>query len=126
MKIYIASPLFNTAEQEQIDGIVNYLRSIGNEVYSPKEFQIENAWDMDNKEWGKAVFDEDVKHLRECDKVVAIYNGLYSDTGTAWEIGFAYALNKEIEVIVSDDWMDVSLMVVNSCHNRELIPNYQK
>lgn len=118
MKIYIASPLFHEWEKDEIDILVKYLRDMGNEVYSPKEFEVENAWDIPNAEWGKKVFDEDIKHLRECDKVVAIYYGLKSDTGTAWEMGFAYALGKPVEVInKSEEWEDISLMIANSCIN---------
>jgi len=51
---------------------------------------------MSNADWGKAVFEEDIKAIRECDQVVCIYYGLYSDSGTAWECGFAYGIDKPV------------------------------
>ena len=99
MKIYLASPLFTEFERENVKAVANYLRSKGHSVYVPMEHSIENAWDYPNHEWAQMVFDEDVKAIRECDEVHCIYYGLYSDSGTAWECGFAYALGKPVELI---------------------------
>ena len=42
------------------------------------------------------VFEGDIEELKKADVVVAINNGLRSDTGTAFEIGCAYILKKKI------------------------------
>jgi nucleoside 2-deoxyribosyltransferase len=116
MKVYIASPLFTNYEKEQIKYIVNHYRSNGHEVYSPMEHQIENAWDLPNHEWARKVFKEDIKAINDCDLVVCLYYGLYSDSGTAWECGYAYGINKPVELVdFSND--EVSLMVVQSAKN---------
>lgn len=111
-KIYLASPLFTEYEREQVRLIAKALRADDNEVYVPMEHTIENAWEMSNTEWGKAVFDEDVKAIRDCDQVVCIYYGLYSDSGTAWECGFAYGIGKPV-ILYDAAGDEVSLMVVN-------------
>lgn len=111
-KIYLASPLFTEYEREQVRQIAEALRADDNEVYVPMEHEIENAWSMSNADWGKAVFDEDVKAIRECDQVVCIYYGLYSDSGTAWECGFAYGIGKPV-VLYDAAGDEVSLMMVN-------------
>ena len=116
MKFYLAAPLFNAEEQYNITVAVNHLRNLEYEVYSPMEHTVENAWEMPNHEWAKAVFDEDVRALDECDAVLAIYDGLYSDSGTAWELGYAYAKGKEIYVLVAAHAKQVSLMVANGCY----------
>lgn len=116
-KIYLASPLFTEYEREQVRQIAEALRADGNEVYVPMEHEIENAWSMSNADWGKAVFDEDVKAIRECDQVVCIYYGLYSDSGTAWECGFAYGIGKPV-VLYDAAGDEVSLMVVNGAKAR--------
>lgn len=116
-KIYLASPLFTEYEREQVRQIAEALRADGNEVYVPMEHEIENAWSMSNADWGKAVFDEDVKAIRECDQVVCIYYGLYSDSGTAWECGFAYGIGKPV-VLYDAASDEVSLMVVNGAKAR--------
>ena len=118
MKIYLASPLFTEFERENVKAVANYLRAKGHSVYVPMEHSIENAWDYSNAEWARMVFEEDVKAIRECDEVHCIYYGLYSDSGTAWECGFAYALGKPVELIDQSN-NEVSLMVVNGAKNKE-------
>lgn len=116
-KIYLASPLFTEYEREQVRQIAKALRTDNNEVYVPMEHTIKNAWEMNNAEWGKAVFEEDVKAIRDCDQVVCIYYGLYSDSGTAWECGFAYGIGKPV-VLYDAAGDEVSLMVVNGAKAR--------
>lgn len=116
MKIYLASPLFTEYERKRVQGVASILRDAGHEVYVPMEHKIENAWEMLNSEWAKKVFEEDVKAIQECDKVYCIYYGLYSDSGTAWECGYAYALGKPVHLIDEAN-EEVSLMMVNGAEN---------
>ena len=113
MKYYIASPLFTEYERNRIATLAELLRRNGHEVYVPMEHQSPGAWDMSNEEWGKRVFAEDVKALDACDHVYVLYYGLYSDSGTAWEQGYAYAKGKKITVFNEGNSKEVSLMVVN-------------
>ena len=113
MKIYLASPLFTEEERKNIMHIVTPLRETGNEVYVPMEHTVENAWDLPNHIWAKKVFEEDVKAIREADCVIAITYGMTDDAGTAWEIGFAYGLGKEI-IVVPVNTTTYSLMVCQS------------
>ena len=113
MKIYLASPFFNSAEKARVKKIANIYRNLGHEVYVPMEHQIENAWGLPNHVWGKRVFEEDTKAIRECDKVIAILNyGMSDDAGTCWEIGFAYGINKPVTLFTDNSLQ--SLMVMNS------------
>lgn len=64
----------------------------------------------------KAVFDEDIRALEECDTVVVCYDGLYSDSGTAWEAGYAYAKRKEIFVLCEETAIEASLMMLNGAY----------
>lgn len=52
---------------------------------------IENGEKLTNEEWAREVFDYDVEQIRNADCVLAIYHGHYSDSGTAWELGLAFA-----------------------------------
>ena len=116
MKIYLASPLFTDYERQKVKEWAARLRGCGREVYVPMEHSIENAWELPNYEWAKRVFDEDVKAIQEADEVYCIYYGLYSDSGTAWECGYAYALGKAVRLIDESN-EEVSLMVVNGARN---------
>lgn len=116
MKIYLASPLFTEYEKIHVSDYAAHLRNLGHEVYVPMEHQIEDAWSMPNHVWATMVFNEDVEQIRKCDKVVCLYYGLYSDSGTAWECGFAYGINKPVE-LVDLSGRECSLMVVQGAVN---------
>lgn len=115
-KIYLASPLFTEYERKKVQNVASTLRNTGYEVYVPMEHTIEDAWEMPNCEWANKVFDEDIKAIQEADEVYCIYYGLYSDSGTAWECGYAYALGKAVRLIDESN-EEVSLMVVNGARN---------
>ena len=71
---------------------------------------------MPNQVWGEAVFGVDYTAIQKCDVMVVLNWGMYSDSGTAWECGCAFALGKKvINVCVNPD-SDYSLMMTNGCH----------
>ena len=95
--------------------VINSLKTLTDyELFIPMEHFIPNGENMSNKDWAKEVYTMDKEALENSDIVVAVYNGLYSDTGTAWEIGYAAALNKHILLIVTS--IKVSIMPIN-CAN---------
>lgn len=110
--IYIASPLFTDYERQNVRERAARLRATGHNVYVPMEHQIPNAWDLPNHIWGKRVFEEDVRAIDAADLVLVLYYGLYSDSGTAWEQGYAYAKGKRV-FVVNCGCKEASLMVVN-------------
>ncbi len=113
-KIYLASPFFNENELSVYFQVIKALRSKGYEVYVPQEHEIENAWDYSNNVWGQKVYDEDVKALKSCDVVMVLNFGMYSDSGTAWEAGFAFGIGKEcVQVLCGCDNTTYSLMMIN-------------
>lgn len=124
-KIYLAGPFFKEKEREFVEEIARQLRCSGHEVYVPMEHKIENGENLPNHEWARKVFEQDIKAIDECDKVIAIYSSLYSDTGTAWECGYAYAKGKEVFINVCKEESDSkntiknikSLMVINGSDN---------
>ena len=125
-KIYLASPLFTEYERKKVQSVASLLRASGFEVYVPMEHQIEDGWSYPNATWGRMVFEEDVKAIRECDQVVCIYYGLYSDSGTAWECGYAYAKGKPIHQLLYGFDKDkvFSLMMVNGCSSWDFMENF--
>lgn len=122
-KIYLASPFFDDAELERVDKVKEILDSKGLEVFSPKEHQNEHL-EFGSIEWRKATFENDVKHIDWCDVVVAIIcKGNYDDSGTAWELGYAYATNKPV-VLVNITGETINLMIADSIH--ALITSYDE
>lgn len=112
--IYLASPFFNKRERSAVTLIADFLRNKNIDVYVPMEHEVSNAWELSNEVWAKKVFDEDIKAIDECDTIIVLNWGMYSDSGTAWECGYAYAKGKKvINLLMPTDNKDYSLMMIN-------------
>jgi nucleoside 2-deoxyribosyltransferase len=81
MRIYLAGPLFSTAEREFNARLAVLLRAAGHEVWLPQERQGRTA---------AATFRIDVRGIGWADVVVAGMDGPDPDSGTCWECGYAY------------------------------------
>lgn len=116
MKIYLASPFFNEEELEVYRRAIKLLRDEGYKVYVPQEHTIENAWSLSNEDWAQQVFIEDLHAIDGCDVVMVLNFGMYSDSGTAWEAGCAFAKGKKIvQVLCGGDNATYSLMMMGGC-----------
>lgn len=123
MKIYLASPFFNEAELEVYNKAKRLLREAGYKVYVPQEHTIEGAWEMSNEDWARRVFVEDCHAIDDCDVVMVLNFGMYSDSGTAWEAGYAFAKSKTVvQVLCGGENATYSLMMMNSCKNIVELP----
>lgn len=122
MKIYMAGTFFRPETKSRIDLYAADFRRLGHEVYVPQEHTVPNAWDMSQEDWAREVFKMDVAAIQDCDMLFAVYDGLYSDSGTAWEIGYAYAHGKNIQISVNNGVKDMSIMpFASAC----VIKNYK-
>jgi nucleoside 2-deoxyribosyltransferase len=93
MRIYFAAPLFNGAERAWNAALAAALRGAGHEVFLPQE-----------QEPGRnppGIFTGDVAGIDWADAVVAVVDGADPDSGTSWEIGYAY--RKKPIVLVRTD-----------------------
>ena len=115
MKLYLASPFFNEEELKYYRIAVERLRTSGYDVFGPQEHEIEGAWEMSNEEWAERVYSMDEKAIWNCDVVIVLNFGLYSDSGTAWEAGYAKAHGKRVvQVLCGGDNAVYSLMMLSS------------
>jgi nucleoside 2-deoxyribosyltransferase len=93
MKVYFAGPLFTSAEHDWNAEITAALRAAGHEVYLPQE-----------QEPGRdsaGIFATDIGGIEWSDVLLAIMDGPDPDSGTAWEVG--YAFGKKPIVLVRTD-----------------------
>ncbi len=97
-RAYVAGPLFDEGERwwiEQIDQLVadaGFITFLPHRDNPPKdEFNV------------RAIFENDKRGIDEADVVVANLNGVLTDDGTAWELGYAYAKGKYI-IGLHTDW----------------------
>ena len=116
MKVYLASPFFNERENEVYESVIKSLRNDRHDVFVPKEHTIPNGWEMSNAVWAENVFAVDILGIQKCDVVVVLNFGMYSDSGTAWECGYAYALGKKVINVLCEDDYPYSLMMLNGCN----------
>ena len=98
MKIYLASPFFNDKELDILSQVEKILDEKGFTVFKPKDNQFDNL-EAGTNHWSLATFNNDKKFIDWSDIVVAVYHGNYSDSGTAWEIGYAYGTQKPVVVV---------------------------
>lgn len=116
IKIYLAGPFFNEKERNYIEIAANILRNQGYEVIVPMEHFIEDGELLTNEEWARKVFEYDVTQIADSSCVIAVYHGHYSDSGTAWELGFAFARGIPCIVAHVDLSNIASIMPVNGCY----------
>lgn len=95
-KIYLASPFFNEEENAWVENAEKILRDRGFDVFSPREHEIRDTTEVGTVDWAYNTFIHDVIAIDNCDYVVMLYHGNYSDSGTAWECGYAFATDKPI------------------------------
>ena len=93
MRLYLAGPLFSSAERSWNAELARRLRGAGHDVFLPQE-----------KEAGldaAAIFRTDVDGIDRAEALVAVMDGPDPDSGTAWECGYAYG-RKPVILIRTD------------------------
>jgi len=120
-RAYVAGPLFDEGERwwiEQVDQLVadaGFVTFLPHRDNPPKdEFNV------------RAIFENDKRGIDEADVVVANLNGVLTDDGTAWELGYAYAKGKYIIGLHTDWRMRFPHEVVNlmmECSMDRLVRN---
>lgn len=120
-RAYVAGPLFDEGERwwiEQVDQLVadaGFITFLPHRDNPPKdEFNV------------RAIFENDKRGIDEADVVVANLNGVLTDDGTAWELGYAYAKGKYIIGLHTDWRMRFPNEVVNlmmECSMDRLVRN---
>lgn len=85
MKVYFASPWFNSDQAEREERVKGRLRELGFNVWSPKDNCVCSP--IADEAMRKKVFSDNVENIKSCDIIFAITDG--KDMGTIWEAGFA-------------------------------------
>jgi nucleoside 2-deoxyribosyltransferase len=120
MKIYMAGPLFSTAELAFNSEFAGLLRAQGHEVFLPQEQE-------PRKDLPKAIFEIDLGGLDWADGVVACLDGADPDSGTCWELGYAFAKGK-LSIVYRTDFRlfegndPINLMMTESADHVIIMP----
>ena len=94
MKLYFAGPLFTTPERTWNAEVAAALREAGHEVFLPQE--------QEPGRDGAGIFASDVGGIDWADGLVAIMDGPDPDSGTSWEVGYAFGQKKWIVLVRTD------------------------
>lgn len=114
MKIYLASPFFNETELKNVEKAEEILFKRGFEVFSPRLNEVRSEENIGSPLWSIETFMNDRRFIDWADAVVMLYYGNYSDSGTAWECGYAFGTNTPVVAVHLGE--DSNLMIHESCH----------
>lgn len=97
-RAYIAGPLFDEGERWWIERVDELVAAQGFITFLPHRDNPPKT--ADNV---RQIFDNDRAGIDDCDVVVANLNGITTDDGTAWELGYAFARGKH-SIGLHTDW----------------------
>ena len=117
MLAYIAGPLFNEGERWFMERICALAESAGFETFLPHR---DTPAEFIQPRNPGAIFRSDLDALDRAALVVANLNGITSDDGTAWELGYAYARGVHLVGIYTDLRLTFPEQVTNLMLERSL------
>lgn len=112
--VYVAGPLFDEGERWWIERVEATIADSGLTTFLPHRDNPPKTIDTVGE-----IFANNKRGIDECSLVVASLNGVTTDDGTAWEIGYAFALGRPI-IGIHTDWRSrfdtevVNLMIERS------------
>ena len=125
--IYIAGPFAEPYHRKALLHMIDLIKQSEDadkfELYIPMEYKVkgdfqkpDGTWNLPNHVWAYNVFQADLEALNKANMVVALYDGRKGTTGTAWEIGYAYAKGIPVIGYIPEHAKKepMSLMIVNS------------
>jgi len=114
-KVYVAGPLFTPGQRALLEDIDALCREVGFDTYLPHR----DAGVFDRDGDSRPFFEGDLRALEEAALVVAVLDGCDVDSGTAWEMGYAYALGRPLlgyltDVRIARPRTQINPMIYNS------------
>lgn len=98
LRAYVAGPLFDDGERWWIETVERVVAEEGFVTFLPhRDNPPKDRFNV------RQIFDNDRRGVDECDVVVASLNGIITDDGTAWELGYAFAKGKYL-IGLHTDW----------------------
>ncbi|AGB01270.1 nucleoside 2-deoxyribosyltransferase [Methanoregula formicica] len=99
-RVYLAAPLFSAAERTYNAYLAGLLRENFFSVHLPQDAGDDSAGR--EKDVQARLFTTNLSALDAADIVVAVIDGADADSGTAWEMGYAFAKGKKIVALRTD------------------------
>ena len=124
MKVYIAAPLFSSAEKKENEEVDCILKLCGHETYLPQRDGgcFTDLPDYINGRPKEVVLHEkDIMALEWCDILLFVFDGRVPDEGACFELGYAYAKGKHCVGFKTD-----TRSLVDGCDNLMLFVSVEK
>ena len=121
MKIYFAHPCFTDKQREfkkQFQSKISAaLKNSGHDnditIIDPFDYAPDIEEDTETKlQMAESIKIECIRLLEECDIIIALIDG--NDTGTAFEAGYAHAVNKPVILISQENCSAANAMLIGS------------
>jgi nucleoside 2-deoxyribosyltransferase len=102
MKIYLASPLFTQVERKWNRELAKAVAAAvpGCSVFLPQDIKVKHRFN-DPRHYA-VIFKACIQAIDESDALVAVLDGADADSGTAFEIGYAFARGKPVIGVRTD------------------------
>lgn len=114
--IYLASPFFKEFELECVKRAEEILLGRGFELFSPRLHEVRENKDKNPSLWAEKTFEMDRDNIDKADYMVMLYHGGYSDSGTAWECGYACGKGIPVIAVHTVKTADANIMISESCN----------
>ncbi len=121
MRVYLAAQVFTQADRIYNRRLARLLeeRLPACEVILPQDFRVEQGGSFNDRRRLTEVFRQCRDALRSADLILAILDGADVDSGVAFEIGYARALNKAVVGLRTDyrqlQHKGVNMMIAEGC-----------
>jgi nucleoside 2-deoxyribosyltransferase len=109
--IYVAGPLFSESERTYLESLVDFLTKELNKVFADLHIDKHNDFFLPHRDIGDAgvvtggneeVYMDDLRYLDNANIVIVWLDGADVDSGTAVELGYAFAKGKHIFGLLTD------------------------
>ena len=129
LNIYLAGPLFTQAERLWNRELATALEeALGCKVALPQDIPVDER--KPKRQRFGAIFRSCIEGLDACDVLVAVVDGADADSGTAFEMGYAYAIGKPVVAVRTDyrrqQEKGTNLMISRGCHGFVHVPAPQE
>ena len=120
--VYIAGPLFDDHERNYLESIAEIFETRGYKTFLPHRDAgvVSGEYTQEEK---KKIFTKDLNALKQADIIVALLTGRDVDSGTAAEIGYAFANNKRLIGIDANNVKFLNIFIWGLMDNGNKIVN---
>ena len=98
LRLYLAASLFSPFERQRNSEVARRLVDSGFKVFLPQDVRTEAG----DRPPADSIFKACVDGIDEADVIIGLVDGADVDSGTAWELGYAYARGRPAVILRSD------------------------